>query len=502
MNLSPITYPNITNYEPMEIEPRLNNQSTASQTKKQSPLQLTTMLEKSSIPYTQVDKCWGMVTLSATDCAPPPSICVDWVVVIDISASMNVEDKLFFVICTIEYLISKLDSHHRFSLIAFNHTTSVEINMIPVTPENKTAIRDCLNRLQPSGATNIPLALFKGLELLGAREEAEKSRISTIMLFTDGLSNRGLSSRDTLDKLSTTLLPEGCVINTFGYGSDHDSKLLHAIALRSKGVYYFIERKEDIAPTFGECVAGILSTVAHHIVVKLRGLDGGRIVTLATPYTVVEKKVAKDYDVKMGLIFAGESKSILFKLSLRKMHPDIIEHKLTDITVEYNNALTGKMESISTVISVKRNEKNTAPSVIPIILDQHINRYAAAVAITEAIELSKKCNYVEAQKKLGSLIYRIEKSVSAKNPYCKDLIADLVECKNGMKDYDSFSTGIHCAHAYSAMYYMERSTGQTLKKQNKTNETTRSSGYGYFTTHQQEEALRAKNYVCQPKLVS
>jgi len=62
------------------------------------------------------------------------------------------------------------------------------------------------------------------------RDESTRQRISTLMLITDGLSNAGLSSDETLDSLDQLTLPAGCVFNTFGIGEDHDSKLLHSIS--------------------------------------------------------------------------------------------------------------------------------------------------------------------------------------------------------------------------------------------------------------------------------
>lgn len=87
--------------------------------------------------------------------------------------------------------------------------------------------------------------------------------------------------------------------------------------LTTQGVYYYVETLEAIPSTFGECVAGILSTRAHQIEVQLCAQDGARLVTLATPFRIKEHSVAKVYGVNLELVYAGESKSILFRLSLR-----------------------------------------------------------------------------------------------------------------------------------------------------------------------------------------
>jgi hypothetical protein len=51
------------------------------------------------------------------------------------------------------------------------------------------------------------------------------------MLFTDGLSNAGLRGKGFMDAMKDMIIPAGLTINTFGYGLDHDSKMLQNILL-------------------------------------------------------------------------------------------------------------------------------------------------------------------------------------------------------------------------------------------------------------------------------
>jgi len=312
------------------------------------------------------------------------------------------------------------------------------------------------------------------------------------MLFTDDLSNRGLSTSEALRSFDSITLPPGCVFHTFGYGTGHDSKLLHALALKAQGLYFYLERKEDIPATVGECVAGLLSTRAHQIQVRICAQDGARVVTLATPFKITENQVAKDYGVKLELLYSGETKSILFRLSLRAMQQAMPSHHLVYAEVNYINTLTMKPEILMANCSVIR-PSFVLQENIPIPLDQHINRYSAATTITEAIDLSKKYEFMLAQLKLKHMVEQIESSASGRTPYCMDLAMDLRECQKGMTDANTFQTGMHFAHSFSSMYFMERSTGldrfHNLFQQ-------RHIGYGYTTSEQ----ARAIN--CQQSHIS
>jgi len=108
-----------------------------------------------------------------------------------------------------------------------------------------------------------------------------------------------------LQKIS---IPTGCIFNTFGFGCDHDSKLLHAIALKTQGVYYYIPSQNDINGIFGECIHSILSARACKVRINLSAQDGSRIITLATPFQITQQTVSKEYNIDLGLMHSGEQK--------------------------------------------------------------------------------------------------------------------------------------------------------------------------------------------------
>eukprot|EP01114_Cavostelium_apophysatum_P017474 TRINITY_DN5198_c0_g1_i5.p1 TRINITY_DN5198_c0_g1~~TRINITY_DN5198_c0_g1_i5.p1 ORF type:complete len:573 (+),score=118.31 TRINITY_DN5198_c0_g1_i5:213-1931(+) len=439
------------------------------------PLSLSTTLEAPAFRYGTVHKLWGMVNLDAVSSqhssnpflsqnSSQSRLEIDFVVVIDHSSSMRTNYKLAFVQATIEYLISQLDSHHRFCLIEFNHEVNVVTDgLVVMSTENKRAVVEKLRNVKAEGSTNISDALFRAIDILKNRWPSEHSRISTVMLFTDGLANVGLCGRKFTAALQAMTLPPGLTLNTFGYGIDHDSTMLQEISFSSKGgVYYFIETIDSIAATFGECLAGILSTVAHNISVSVVAEDGCRIVNIHTKFPVDEFKSVKHYGAMLGSMYKQESRCVLFKLSLRKMEKEISQQSLVKITVRFTNSATGKEHCLTTTCSISRPA--SAPfSPIPASLDRHINRWNAASAIEHAIQLCSTRDFDGARRHLTEAIAAVKKSSSASDPaysqYCEDLTTDLSQTLLGMEDAEVFTYGIHVAHAFSTMYFMERSTG-------------------------------------------
>jgi len=386
---------------------------------------------------------------------------------------------------------------HRFALVVFNHEVSVASDLVYCNDENKKKIIDVLKNLAPSGSTNISEALLAGINILNCRDDVTKCRISTIMLITDGLSNTGLSREETLVSLQNITLPLGCVFNTFGFGEDHDSKLLHAIALKTHGVYYYVPSIEFVHKIFGGCVSTVLSCRARKVKVTLNAQDGSRIITLTTPFNISEKKVAKDYEVDIGLMYSGEYKSIIFRLSLRKMDKIIKIHELLKVKVEFLDIMSSEVVQELKKVTIERGSTNSNEKR-PSVMDENLNRYLAARSILEAIELANRLMFLQAQEKILTCINDIRTSPSGESPYCLNLIEDLDDCLDCMKDLNSFQMGVHSAHAYASMYYMERSSGVELRKQKKTSQLD-IDNYGYLTDSQIEVQYqfyeKAPNYL-------
>jgi len=66
-----------------------------------------------------------------------------------------------------------------------------------------------------------------------------------------------------------------------------------------------------------------------------------------------------------------------------------------------------------------------------------------------------------------------------------------------MQDITSFQTGIHIAHSYASMYYMERSSGVEIKKLMNNLE-----AYGYLTEEQINEIQDTLNTERKETLLS
>jgi hypothetical protein len=299
---------------------------------------------------------------------------------------MYEDNKLAHVLATIEYMLDRLQPNHLFTLIQFSDEARLIASRLSMTDCNKAIIRERLHAMRASGNTNISDAVFMALDVLlkgiyrsdtapttaaasassaeasgegtaplGSAAPPPISQQSFVLLFTDGLINRGMSPNAILDSLRDRKESlNNITFHCFGYGRDHCSTLLQSMAFTtSGGLYYFIDEPKSIASTFGECLAGMLSIVASNVVVRIQAFDGCRVVRCATKLPSHTRQDLKDIDIRVGYLYVQEQKNLLWKLSIRNM-PQPMMQPLIRITVSYTCCLTGQLVSNSESFSLTR----------------------------------------------------------------------------------------------------------------------------------------------------
>jgi hypothetical protein len=216
----------------------------------------------------------------------------------------------------------------------------------------------------------------------------------------------------------------------------------------------------------------------------------------------------------MGSVSHQECRSVLCRLSLRKMTEDLSEHCLLKVVVQYKNLLTNSMESVESLLKVSRPSISppntryfqvTLPVFIfsrPLELDMQLNRLLAVSAIDDALLLAKK-DLNGAREVIKDTIQSVESSASRGEPYCEDLVTDLRQCMSGLSE-NVYFFGIHYANAYGSMYMSEKSTGcQYLRGiSDFVEESTKHHiGYGYVSKKAEEASEKAKvqvqNFLCR-----
>lgn len=188
------------------------------------------------------------------------------VFLIDVSGSMDEENKLPLVQSSLKLLVDQLREQDHVALVVYAGNAGL---VLPSTSgANKTKIKDAIDKLQAGGST----AGGAGIQLAykTAKENFAKDGNNRVILCTDGDFNVGLSSDDALETLIENERKSGVFLTVLGYGMGNyqDSKM-QKLADKGNGNHAYIdginEAKKVLVNEFG----GTLFTIAKDVKLQI-----------------------------------------------------------------------------------------------------------------------------------------------------------------------------------------------------------------------------------------
>ena len=113
---------------------------------------------------------------------------------------------------------------HRIAIVIFDSTAELLMNFKNINAENSPNITRGIDSIQPRGSTNITAGVQMAQSLLGLRET--KNSVCSIFVLSDGSHNCGDINNHLLFNNDILATKNEYTLTTFGYGDDHDAKLL------------------------------------------------------------------------------------------------------------------------------------------------------------------------------------------------------------------------------------------------------------------------------------
>jgi Ca-activated chloride channel family protein len=149
----------------------------------------------------------------------------DIMLVVDISGSMNDDNKIEQAKAGLETFLSRILPEDRVGLVVFASQAQVLVEAAPLS-ENRIALSDAISGLRAEGKTAIFDGLVEGKRALEEMPPAEDERIKAIVLLSDGEDTASTISAEQLqaefDESSISIFP-------VAYGADADVEELQKI---------------------------------------------------------------------------------------------------------------------------------------------------------------------------------------------------------------------------------------------------------------------------------
>ncbi|BCL62659.1 hypothetical protein DGMP_33520 [Desulfomarina profundi] len=193
----------------------------------------------------------------------PPS---NLVFLIDVSGSMDRENKLGLVKKSLSLLVDQLDKDDRVAIVVYAGSDRV---VLPPTPcDRKKVIKKAINTLTSGGATHGSKGILTAYEL--AARSFLPGGNNRVILASDGDFNVGVTSRGELERLISEKRASGIFLTTlgFGMGNFHDDTM-EILADKGNGNYSYIDSLLEAKKVLVKERAGTLFTLASDVKIQV-----------------------------------------------------------------------------------------------------------------------------------------------------------------------------------------------------------------------------------------
>lgn len=183
----------------------------------------------------------------------------NFVFLIDVSGSMESEDKLPLLKSSLMELTENLRDQDYVSIVVYAGSSGLVLS--PTSGANKGKIMDAIQHLRPGGSTNGAAGIQLAYQT--AMEHFNKDGVNRVILATDGDFNVGVSSQGELVRLVEEKAKSKVFLTVLGFGTGNlRDSTMESIADKGNGNYYYIDSLKEGRKVLVEQSGGTLVTIA------------------------------------------------------------------------------------------------------------------------------------------------------------------------------------------------------------------------------------------------
>ncbi len=188
------------------------------------------------------------------------------VFLIDVSGSMDYDNKLPLVQRSFMTLVENLDEYDKVSIVTYSSGEEIILDGVPAS--QKDQIMSAIEGLRANGSTRGDKAIQIAYEL--AEKNYIKGGNNRVIMATDGDFNVGITSEGELTNLLQEKAKSGIFLSVLGFGMGNykDSKL-ESMADNGNGNYAYIDSIDEARKVLVEEAGGTLFTVAKDVKIQV-----------------------------------------------------------------------------------------------------------------------------------------------------------------------------------------------------------------------------------------
>jgi Ca-activated chloride channel family protein len=247
--------------------------------------------------------------------APEDRTAAFLIFVIDVSGSMDMENRLGLVKESLALLVDELREDDRVAIVVYSDNSRVVLNPTPASESHD--ILDAINALHPEGSTNVDAGLRLGYDL--AQSHMREGEITRVVVLSDGVANVDTTSPDGILRNISEGVDSGVTLSTIGFGmGNYNDVLMEQLANDGNGSYYYIDNLRQARRVFVHNLTGTLQVIGYDAKIQVEFNP-----EVADRYRLIgyENRAIADEDfrndtVDAGEVGAGHSITALYEVAL------------------------------------------------------------------------------------------------------------------------------------------------------------------------------------------
>ncbi len=220
--------------------------------------------------------------------------------VIDVSGSMEMENRLGLVKQSLKLLVNRLHEEDSVAIVVYGSDARQVLKA--TSGDHKNTIIRAISRLETEGSTNAEAGLRLGYKV--AMHSFNPEANNRVILCSDGVANTGETSAQGILNFVHGYVEEGITLTSMGFGmGNFNDALLEQLADKGNGNYHYIDTLDEARELFVENLTSTMQVIARDAKIQI---DFNPDVVAYYRLIGYENRAVADEDFRNNSVDAGE----------------------------------------------------------------------------------------------------------------------------------------------------------------------------------------------------
>ena len=277
---------------------------------------------------------------------------VSLIFVVDVSGSMEQDDRLGVAQSVIHGLVERLQGVDRVGLVTYGDQGRVDYPMTYVS-ETKGFLR-AVDDMFGEGSTHVEQGIMVAYDVAAGEMKLEIGRTVRVVVLSDGVGNLGRTGPDSVLELVDKTAQRGAALTTVGVGveGNYNDVMLEALANRGNGTYHYVRGHEYVDRFLGDHAESVFRDVARDARIQVEFVPN-----VVRKYRLIgyENRAVADSSFRDDTLDFGElgfARDVTALYEVRLEEDSDPDAEMAVVRLRWRDSETGRVEEIESAVTV------------------------------------------------------------------------------------------------------------------------------------------------------